>query len=29
MSNDRFVERYFESEGALLKIEHYEKKNIF
>ena len=28
MSNDRFVERYFESEGALLKIEHSEKKNI-
>ena len=28
MSNDRFVDRYFESEGALLKIEHSEKKNI-
>lgn len=28
MNNDRFVDRYFESESALLKIEHTEKKNI-
>jgi hypothetical protein len=28
MNNDRFVDRYFESESALLNIEHSEKKNI-
>ena len=28
MSNDRFIDRYFESENVLLNIEHSEKKNI-
>jgi len=28
MENDRFIDRYFESESILLKIEHTEKRNI-
>ncbi len=28
MDNGRFIDRYFESESILLKIEHTEKKNI-
>lgn len=28
MENDRFIDRYFESESILLKIKHTEKRNI-